>query len=169
VELSIEEIAKRPLRRVLKDQKGWLETLDARLLQQRLGLQGYDQYGVFKRMSSAPSASTSAAGLLAAAAARESAASDKPDPYSLSASAGQRLPCAVRPKDRPKAAPLVPAGSAASALTGGGAFASKRAVHAAGAGTGPGLGGAGPSSSSLRTAGAVIAGAPSSSTSQRSW
>ena len=51
VDWSLEEVAKRPLRRVLRDQKGWIDTLDARLLQSKLGLAGYDQYDVFKRMA----------------------------------------------------------------------------------------------------------------------
>ena len=51
VDWSLEEVAKRPLRRVLRDQKGWIDTLDARLMQSKLGLAGYDQYDVFKRMA----------------------------------------------------------------------------------------------------------------------
>jgi hypothetical protein len=105
VELSLDEIAKAPLRRVLKDQKGWIDTLDARLLQAKLGLAGYDQFDVFKRMS-APAGSLSASSLLAAAAARDDAASAsaKADPYKLSSRTADRVAAQVRLKEKPKAA-----------------------------------------------------------------
>ena len=96
VELSLEEIAKTPLRRVLKDQKGWVDALDARLLQNKLGLAGYDQYDVFKRMS-APTGSLSASSLLVAAAARDGSTSGKADPYKLSSHTADRVAAQVRP------------------------------------------------------------------------
>ena len=104
VDWSLEEVAKKPLRRVLRDQKGWIDTLDTRLLQSKLGLAGYDQYDVFKRMA-APTSSVSASSLLAAAALANSIGSatvSKRDPYSISP-ATERINSIVRQKERPKA------------------------------------------------------------------
>lgn len=103
VDWSLEEVAKRPLRRVLRDQKGWIDTLDARLLQSKLGLAGYDQYDVFKRMA-APTSSVSTSSLLAAAALASSIGSatvSKRDPYSLSPAA-DRINSIIRQKERPR-------------------------------------------------------------------